>query len=74
MTHRRTMTVADDLVTAIDTVLDIAVTNVCSCDGGGESNGYLGHRRDCHVHQYRKWLRTVDDFVKHARLNVEDRR
>lgn len=49
---------------AIRVVLGIAMENSCSCDVSG--TGYLGHKKDCWVHNFRDALRTVQSILDDA--------
>jgi hypothetical protein len=58
------LTTAD--IRAIETVLEMAEANACSCDCSEEDRGYLGHAKDCWVYLYRAHLKRVKAIAQRA--------
>jgi hypothetical protein len=59
------------LIDAMDSTLDDAVTNMCGCVGPG--TGYDGHQRDCWVHLGRVKLKRIQKFIDDARAWLDSR-
>ncbi len=54
---------AKALAKTLDSVLQMAVENSCCCGDVVDGRGYLGHDTGCYVHQYRKQLKRVEEFI-----------